>query len=63
MTQPITEAEKPAKCSRCDGRKVISVLGSGGDFEDWPCPKCDGTGYAKALHNYYGHTYDGEGNE
>ena len=28
-------------CPRCLGKKTIRVLGSGGDFEDWPCPMCE----------------------
>ena len=27
-------------CPRCKGKRTIEVLGTGGDYETWPCPDC-----------------------
>ena len=28
------------KCPKCKDGKTVRVLGSGGDYEDHPCPEC-----------------------
>lgn len=30
----------PKRCGTCNDARTIRVIGSGGDFEDWPCPNC-----------------------
>lgn len=49
MTPPHTET-----CKTCDGKRTVRVLGTGGDYEDWPCPDCREKEYRKDIALIYG---------
>lgn len=46
-----TEVCPRCRCQRGNG--TIKVLGSGGDYEDWPCPECRPADYDRALSGAY----------
>lgn len=46
-------------CKECNGTGIIKVLGSGGDYEWWPCPKCHKREYETSTALIYG-AADGE---
>lgn len=45
----MADKTKPV-CTECKGRGTVRVLGGGGDFEDWPCPKCRQLEYDQAVY-------------
>lgn len=50
------------KCQHCKDKKVVAILGGGGDYEYWPCPVCCKEEFHKELRDSYSPgCYDGEG--
>lgn len=51
---PSVAGEVPVKCGQCRGTGTIKVLGSGGDYEDWPCNICRRPEYQRSVALLYG---------